>query len=83
MARTITPRIRHRGAEGPVIALFNLTATPERDVHGAFVAAEHATLGPAQPLLAVVDESAFRARWPDDERRLAERRGLWTRIARR
>ena len=48
------------GAEGPVIAVFNLTATPERDVHGAFVAAEHATLGPAQPLLAIVDESAFR-----------------------
>ncbi len=65
---------------GPVVALFNLTATPERDVHGAFVAATAARLGTAQPLLAVVDESAFRARWPDDDRRLAQRRGIWSEL---
>jgi hypothetical protein len=63
---------------GPVIALFNLTATPEPGVHGAFVAAERARRWPAQPLLAIVDESAFRTRWPDDERRLGQRRGLWS-----
>ncbi len=65
---------------GPVIVLFNLTATPERDVHGAFVAGTRARQDPAQPLLAIVDESAFRARWPGDERRLAQRRGVWSEL---
>ena len=63
--------------QGPVIALFNLTATPERAVHGAFVSAASTAPGHAQPLLAIVDESAFRTRWPDDERRLVARRELW------
>jgi hypothetical protein len=65
---------------GPVIVLFNLTATPEREVHGAFVAATRAWQDPAQPLLAIVDESAFRARWPGDDRRLAQRRGIWSEL---
>ncbi len=66
-------------ARGPVIALFNLTATPEPAAHGAFVKAVASVLR-AQPLLAVVDESAFRARWPGDERRLAQRRGIWSEL---
>lgn len=65
---------------GPVIVLFNLVATPERDVHGAFVAATAARQGGAQPLLAIVDESAFRARWPGDDLRLAQRRGIWSEL---
>jgi len=65
---------------GPIIVLFNLTATPEREVHGAFVAAIRARQDPAQPLLAIVDESAFRARWPGDDRRLAQRRGIWSEL---
>jgi hypothetical protein len=65
--------------QGPVIALFNLTATPEPAVHGAFVRAA-AGVSPAQPLLALVDESAFRARWPGDDRRLAQRRGIWSEL---
>jgi hypothetical protein len=32
---------------------------------------------PAQPLLVIVDESAFRARWADDASRLRQRRALW------
>ena len=63
--------------QGPVIALFNLTATPEPAAHGAFVKAATG-VDPAQPLLALVDESAFRARWPGDDRRLAQRRGIWS-----
>ena len=39
-----------------------------------------AEAGPAQPLLALVDESAFRARWPGDDRRLAQRRGMWSEL---
>ena len=37
-------------------------------------------VGIAQPLLAFVDDSAFRARWPNDERRLAQRRGIWSEL---
>ena len=62
---------------GPLVAVFNLTATPEPAAHGAFVKAV-AAIGPACPVLAFVDESAFRARWPGDDRRLAQRRGIWS-----
>jgi hypothetical protein len=66
-------------SQGPVVALFNLTATPEAAAHGAFVKAA-AEVNPAQPLLALVDESAFRAHWPGDDRRLAQRRGIWSEL---
>jgi hypothetical protein len=67
--------------DGPgfVIALFNLTATPEPAAQGAFVEAL-AGAYPAQPLLALVDESAFRARWPGDDGRLAQRRRIWSEV---
>jgi hypothetical protein len=64
--------------DGAVLALFNLTATPEREAHGAFVAALAAATPPGAPLLALVDESAFRARWPGEEARLAQRKALWS-----
>ena len=63
--------------EDPVIALFNATATPEREAHGAFVAALAAGAEAARPVVAIVDESAFRARWPGQDRRLTERRAAW------
>ncbi len=66
-------------ARGPVIALFNLVATPEPAAQGAFVEAL-ASIGVAQPLLGIIDESAFRTRWPSDDRRLAQRRGLWSEL---
>jgi len=65
--------------QGPVIALFNLTATPEPAAHGVFVKAL-AGAGPAPPPLVLVDESAFCARWPGDDRRLAQRRGIWSEL---
>lgn len=64
---------------GPVIALFSLTATPEPAAHGVFVKIL-AGAGPVQPPLALVDESAFRARWPNDDQRLAQRRGIWSEL---
>jgi hypothetical protein len=64
-------------ADGPVVALFNMVATPEREAHGAFVAALAARVAGTQPLLVVVDESAFRARFGNDEARVAERRLAW------
>lgn len=56
------------------IALFSLAATPEEDAHGAFLRA----LGRLAPsVVALVDESAFLARWPADEQRRADRRAAW------
>ena len=61
---------------GPAIALFNLSATPEREAHGAFVATLRASAG-AQPVLVLVDESTFAGRSDVDAQRLDERRKLW------
>ncbi|BDZ55347.1 hypothetical protein GCM10025870_24200 [Agromyces marinus] len=52
------------------LALFSLTATPEEDAHGAFLSG----LGPGP---ALVDESAFLARWGDDPQRRETRRAAW------
>ena len=69
---------RERGAgSGPLVALFGASATPEKEAHGAFLAALAARRDPAWPLLAIVDESALRERWGGDEKRLRERRALW------
>jgi hypothetical protein len=66
-----------RGDPGNVLVLFNATATPERDVHGAFASALASGAQTVPPLVALVDESTLRARWPNDEARVAERRALW------
>ncbi len=63
---------------GPVIALFNLTATPENEVHGAFIESLKGHFEAEHSLIAVVDESAFHARWPDDEVLLKKRRRAWS-----
>ncbi len=60
----------------PACALFNLAATPEREAQGAFLGALRACLAGA-PLLAVVDEAAWRARFGAADRRLVERRAAW------
>ena len=56
------------------VALFNATATPEREAHGRFLAALAQS---GRPLVVVVDEAAWNARWHDDPRRRDERRELW------
>ncbi|WUR14906.1 DUF2868 domain-containing protein [[Empedobacter] haloabium] len=71
------------GADAPALAddapvtltavLFNLAATPEKENHGAFLAAVVRTIRPATVLL---DDSAFRARTPDAQR-VRERVELW------
>lgn len=65
------------GGQGPIIVLFNLTATPENEVHGAFIKVLKDHIGGGHALIAVVDESAFHARWPDDEIRIEKRRRAW------
>lgn len=61
-------------------ALFNATATPERETHGAFLAALGQRRGEVETLVALVDESTWRARFGDDAQRLAERRAAWQRM---
>jgi hypothetical protein len=68
------PAVRASDAD-PVVALFNMTATPEREAHGVFLASISRST-PERRLLVIVDESAFRARL-DDPARLDERRRLW------
>jgi len=63
----------HAG-RGPVVALFNATATPERETHGQFLAALATS---SRPLLVIIDEAAFNARWRDDQARREARRHLW------
>lgn len=70
-----------RAPDETVLPLFGLSATPEPQVHGAFLdalaPAAAAGAGSRHPLTALVDESGFRARWPGDEERLAGRRAAW------
>ena len=61
---------------GPAIALFNLSATPEREAHGSFVERLR-TAGTGQPVLVIVDESGFAGRNEVDDARLEERRKVW------
>jgi hypothetical protein len=84
---TLTPPLAYGGDQTPArlvvegsgitaIALFNATATPEREVHGAFLAALGEHLGAGRTLIALVDEHTFRAHW-GDAARLDERRRAW------
>lgn len=60
-----------------VIALFNATATPELEAHGAFLGALAGTIVPGGTLVALVDEGAFRDRWDGEPARLEARRAAW------
>jgi hypothetical protein len=65
------------GAREDVVPLFALSATPEREAHGAFldaIAAHHTT---GSPLMAMIDESGVRLRWHDDQQRIEGRRAGW------
>jgi hypothetical protein len=64
------------GAHAAVVALFNATATPEREAQGALVEALQRTIG-SSALVAIVDTSPFVERFGDDARRLAERERAW------
>jgi len=59
-------------------ALFSLSATPERENHGAFLTAlrAHRERADGAPL-AIVDESAFRRRFAQTPGRMQERRAAW------
>lgn len=63
------------------VALFNASATPEREVHGAFLATLARHRAGAEALLAVVDESALAARWHAESARVSDRREAWRRMS--
>jgi hypothetical protein len=67
-----------RGSAG-IVALFNLSATPEPETQGAFVAALAAAAPPGVPVVTIVDASQFAVRFPD-ERRIAERERAWRNV---
>ena len=65
---------------GRVVVLFALTATPERETHGAFLRSLAALRGSdAAPLDVLVDESGYRQRLAGATlaERLAQRRAAW------
>jgi hypothetical protein len=80
----VTPKPDGRTVPPPVLVLlFALTATPERDSHGAVVQALVQALGalpaPRPQLRVAVDTSSYRQRLagPDGTERLAQRRAAW------
>jgi hypothetical protein len=69
--------IAHEGGRGPLVALFNATATPERETHGRFLTSLVKAAASGHPVLVIVDEAGFNARWRDDHARRQARRQLW------
>lgn len=67
-------------AAATLVVLFNASATPEREVHGAFLAALAASNTGADMLLALVDEGAWSARWQGQPSRITDRRAAWERL---
>ncbi len=59
-----------------IVAVFDMTATPEAEYHGAFLRA--LTAAAQVPVLIVVNESGFASRFKAYPQRLAERRETWT-----
>ena len=72
-----------RAAEPTIVPLFALTATPERETHGAFLDALFEAARAGEPRALLVDESGFRRRFPGPEgaTRLEARRAAWQALA--
>ena len=64
------------GAEQARQTVEQLVATPERETQGAFLRALRAREDTG-PLLLLVDEAPWRARFDPDPRRLEQRRAAW------
>lgn len=60
-----------------LVVLFNATGTPERDVHGAFLASLASRQGSGSTAIALVDDGPFRQRAENDARRLEQRQDIW------
>lgn len=66
------------GTPALLVALFPLSATPERETHGAFVQALAARVPAHTRMLLLVDEAGFGERF--GETRVEERRDAWRRL---
>ena len=77
---TMTPAGATMTPAGAVVALFALTATPERETHGALLQALADQLPATTPLLVMLDESGFLARFvgQDGVERRTQRRAAWS-----
>lgn len=64
-----------------LMAVFNATATPERETHGAFLSRLATLRGRAEAVLAIVDEGPWRAHFTGDTPSLEERRAAWQTLA--
>ena len=90
-AMTVTPPVAY-GAEDvrlgleksaaatTLVALFSASATPEREVHGEFLASLARQGAAAEAVLALVDEGAWVARWKQEPARVADRRAAWRQL---
>ncbi|MCC7461264.1 MAG: DUF2868 domain-containing protein [Gammaproteobacteria bacterium] len=67
-------------AGSTLVALFNATATPEREVHGVFLAALARQRAAAEAVFALIDESTWNAHYGADAARTAERRAAWSAV---
>ncbi|WP_018076763.1 DUF2868 domain-containing protein [Thiobacillus denitrificans] len=74
---SVVIHMARQGSE-PVVALFNLAATPEEDVHGAFLDALRKHYGTGHNLIGMVDGSEYLARWPGEDARLEKRCRIWS-----
>lgn len=63
-----------------LVAVFNATATPERETHGTFLTALAQSRASGEVVLALVDDGALVARWSGEPARIANRRALWQRM---
>ncbi|MEP7063671.1 MAG: DUF2868 domain-containing protein [Betaproteobacteria bacterium] len=63
-----------------LVALFNSSATPEREVQGAFLQALAASNGGVNVLVALIDEGSWSARWRNEPSRITDRRAAWQRL---
>ena len=63
-----------------VIVLYAATATPEHENHGAILDEVRRLSAGAVPVMAMVDEGAFRQRFAADPQRLASREAAWRKL---
>ena len=63
-----------------LVVLFNASATPEREVHGTFLAALARAHPGAEALVALIDEGAWAAHWKGTPVRISERRVAWRQL---
>jgi hypothetical protein len=68
-----------KGGSAGIVALFNLSATPEPEAQGAFVAALRTAAAAGVPIVTLVDTSQFAARFTD-ARRVSERERAWRNV---